>query len=377
MPFRAIFIREFKRIFKDVAIVLTIIGGVILYAFLYPQPYLKQSVSELPVSVVDLDKTAASRSLSFKLDATPQIDIVRHDRSEKEAKEALIQNRVKAIVIIPKDFSKAVTLGMSPTVAVGADSSYFLVYGGVLEGAMKSILTESATIKVAELLKDALPVSGAKSAYAAYSLHIINHFNPQNSYTQYVIPAVFVLILQQTMLIGLGILGGGVNERRKRGEKEEGSTIMVMASRALIFGTIFFVHMLFYFGFSFEFFGITHLASIKDLLTFGAAFLTATLFLGMFLGALFNSRELATPAILFSSLPLVFSAGFVWPIEALPQWMVLLSNAIPSTPAINGFLKLNQMGADFAMVLPQYQLLWSQAIVYAILSYLLLKKKSR
>ncbi len=377
MSFTAIFTRELERIFKDVAIVLTIIGGVILYAFLYPQPYLHQSVSSLPISVVDLDKTALSRSISFKLNATPQISIVRHDMSEKDAKEALVQNRIKAIVIIPKDFSKEVTLKMSPTVAVGADSSYFLIYGGVLEGAMKSILTESATIKVGNLLKDAVPMSGAKTAYTAYSLNTINHFNPQNSYTQYVIPAVFVLILQQTMLIGLGILGAGVNERRRENQTEEGSTIMVMFSRVLIFGTIFFVHMLFYFGFSFEFFGTTHLASIKDLLIFGVAFLAASLFLGIFLGALFNSREMATPAVLFSSLPLVFSAGFVWPLEELPQWIVILSNLIPSTPAINGFLKLNQMGADFEMVLPQYQLLWIQAVVYAILGYCAMRLRSK
>jgi ABC-2 type transport system permease protein len=376
MSFLSIFKRELGRIFKDVAIVLTIIGGVILYAFLYPQPYSKQSISALPISVVDLDKTSLSRSIVFKLNATPQIRVIRHDTSQKDAKDALVRNEIKAIVIIPKDFTKEMTLGMSPTVALGADSSYFLIYGGILEGAMKSILTQSAMIKVGSLLKDSLPLSGAEEAYTPYTLNIMNLFNPQNSYTQYVIPAVFILILQQTMLIGLGILGGGVNEAREKGEHSEGSTIMVMFSRLVIFGTIFFIHMLFYFGFSFEFFGVIHLASIIDLLNFGVAFIIASLFLGIFLGALFNSREVATPAILFSSLPLVFSAGFVWPLEEIPQWVQLLANCIPSTPAINGFLKLNQMGADFGMVIAQYELLWIQAGVYATLGYLTLRMRT-
>ena len=373
MSFIAVFKRELKTIFTDIAIVLTIIGGVILYSFLYPQPYSEQSVSGLPVSVVDMDKSDTSREIIFKLNATPQMSVTRVDMSEQDAKDAIIRNEIKAIIVIPPHFKRDVALHKSPTIAIGADSSYFLIYGAVLEGAMKSVLTEVATIKVGNLLKDGVPLSGAKEAYAPYSLNIINLFNKQNSYTQYVIPAVFIIILQQTMLIGLGILGGGVNERRERG----GKTWMIMFSRVLIFGSLFFIHMLFYFGFSFEFFSVTRLASIYDLITFGIPFILASAFFGIFLGSLFSSREIATPAILFSSLPLVFSAGFVWPLEAVPESLILISNFVPSTPAINGFLKLNQMGAEFSMVIPQYAILWMQIVVYAFLGYYFINKKRK
>jgi len=144
---------------------------------------------------------------------------------------------------------------------------------------------------------------------------------------------------------------------------------MMMLSRYIIFGTIFFVHMLFYFGFSFSFFEVTHLADISDLLNFGLAFISASIFFGIFLGSLFHSREIATPAILFSSLPLVFSAGFIWPLEAMPAFIKDTSMLIPSTPAMQGFLMLNQMGADFAQILPQFSILWLQALIYAILGY--------
>ena len=373
MTLISVFIREVKTIFSDIAIVLTIIGGVILYSFLYPQPYSSQSVSGLFVSVVDLDKTDISRDTIFKLNATPQINIIRNDLSEKDAKDALMESKVQAIILIPPHFKRDLALNKSPTIVVGADSSYFLIYGGVLEGAMKSVLTEAATIKVAKLLKRGTPLSGAKEAYTPYSLNIINLFNPQNSYTQYVIPAVFIIILQQTMLIGLGILGGGVNERKERGAQ----TWMVMLSRLVIFSSIFFAHMLFYFGFSFEFFGVTHLATIYDLLLFGVPFIFASAFFGIFLGSLFNSREIATPVILFSSLPLVFSAGFVWPLESLPEILKIVSNFVPSTPAINGFLKLNQMGAEFSMITTQYTILWLQVVFYMFLGYYIINKKRK
>jgi ABC-2 type transport system permease protein len=369
--------QEFRTVFSDVAIVLTIIGGVILYSFLYPQPYAHESVSYLAVSVVDYDKSDRSRDLIFKLDATPQIIVKREDLSEDDAKAAFIRGDIKAIIVIPLHFKRDISLGKSSTIAVGADSSYFLIYGGILEAAMKSILTEAASIKIAIKLTQNIPLEAAKKEYTPYVLNTINLFNKENSYTQYVIPAVFVLILQQTMLIGLAILGGGVREKAYKHYNYDTSTLNIMASRFIIFFSIFFIHLLFYFGFSFEYFGITHLAKITDLLKFSFAFLIASVFFGIFLGSVFTSREIATPAVLFSSLPLVFSAGFVWPLEALPEYLRLISNFIPSTPAIEGFLKLNQMGASFDMILDNYAILLIQATIYAILGYYFINKQRK
>jgi ABC-2 type transport system permease protein len=374
------FFSEVKNIFTDAAVVLTIIGGVVLYSFLYPQPYAKQSISALSVSVVDYDKSDVSRSVIFKLNATAQINVTREDLSEKDAKDALVRGEIKAIIVIPRAFKRDLALNKSPTIAVGADSSYFLIYGGVLEASMKSILTQSATIKVAKLLKKQVPLSQAKESYVPYGLNVINLFNKNNSYTQYVVPAVFILILQQTMLIGLGILGGGMNERLRRKEKgyfTDAPLWEIFLSRILIFFMIFFVHMLFYFGYSFSHFEVTRLANMGDLLTFGVAFICASIAFGLFLGSLFSSREIATPVVLFSSLPLVFAAGFVWPLEAFPQSIHSLALLVPSTSGIKGFLGLNQMGADFSMVITSYTILWVQSVIYLSLAFFISSRKRR
>jgi ABC-2 type transport system permease protein len=376
LSFLNTFKNELKLIFTDAAIVITIIGGVILYSFLYPQPYAKKSISELSIAVVDYDKSDISRSIIYKLNSTAQIAVTKHATSEAEAKDALIHNEIKAIVVIPRHFKRDLALNKSPTIAVGADSSYFLIYGGVLEGAMKSILTQSATIKVSNLLKKQVPLKAAKESYAPYSLNVINLFNRNNSYTQYVIPAVFVLILHQIILIGLGILGGGINERMRMKEEayfKDAEVWQMFFSRILIFGAIFFVHMLFYFGYSFVNFDVTRLASITDLLTFGVVFLLASISFGIFLGSLFTSRESATPVFLFSSLPIVFSAGFIWPIESMPSFIHYLSLLIPATSAIHGFVSLNQLGADFSMIIDSYALLCVQAVVYLVLAFFIFK----
>ena len=378
MSFFALLKEEYKTIFKDVDVLLTIFGGVLLYAFLYPQPYIKESVSALPVAVVDYDQSDLSREIEFMLDASPQIEVDSSYLSERSAKEAIINNKVSALIVIPEHFKRDLYLGKEPVISVGADATYFLIYGGVVEGTMRSVLTESASIQVGNLLKKSVPLVTAKLQYTPFKTEFHNTFNVTSSYINYVVPAVYILILQQTLLIGMAMIGAtqGSNIRGGVfGYYSRESVMAVMGLRTIAFGSIFFIHMLFYFGFTFELFGVPHIAKIGELLVFGFSFLMAVLSLGILLGTLFKERIYPTPVLLLTSLPLVFSAGFVWPLEAMPQWLIWLSSFSPSTPGIQGFLRLNQMGASFDQVILEFGLLWMQTVVYGTLAYLLLKKQ--
>lgn len=159
-------------------------------------------------------------------------------------------------------------------------------------------------------------------------------------YVNYVVPAVFVLILHQTLLIAVALLGGGQNASRLAGEQSywlQQPVWRLMSVRAVIFALMYVPLVMYYFGFSFEYYQISRQAAIPDLLFVTVPFLLAVIFLGMVLGQLIPRRELATVVVLLSSLPLVFSAGFIWPVEALPTPIYLLSQLAPSTPAINAF----------------------------------------
>ncbi len=369
---------EYRAIFKDMDILLTIFGGVILYAFLYPQPYLRESVSSLPVAVVDYDRSDLSHKITYMLDASPKIEVESRYLSEAAAKEAIINNRVSALVIIPNHFKRDLYLGKEPVISVGADATYFLIYGGVVSATMRSVITESASIQVGNLLKKSVPLVTAKMQYTPFKTEYLNTFNVTSSYINYVVPAIYILILQQTLLIGLGMFGATQGEKLRAGvggyySREGVSSVMLL--RFISFGSIFFVHMLFYFGFTFSFFGVPHIANVVELLIFALSFLMASLALGTLLGAIFKSRLYPTPVILVTSLPLVFSAGFVWPLESMPQWLIWLSSISPSTPTIQGFLRLNQMGASFDQVIDQFGLLWVQTVLYTSLAYLLLRRQ--
>lgn len=364
--------KELHAIFTNPAILLTVFGGVIFYSFLYPLPYAEQTPTEQKISVVNLDKSQTSYQLERMVDATQQITIVARAHSIKEAKQQFLDGTVRGILVIPIHFYRDLLLNKSPTLSYSGDASYFLVYGTIAEGLAKAGGTLAAKVKINRLLVDGVPLTLAKQQYSQVKLNMKPTFNTAISYIHYVVPAVFLLILQQTLIMGTGLLGG--TEKNKDGYWHTQSTFKLLAIRTLVFVVIYYLLSLYYFGFSFDFYNINQLASPFLILTLLAPLLLSSSFIGIFLGALLPRRELVTVVVLISSMPLIFSAGFIWPLESIPQPIIYLSNLFPCTPAIQSFLSVNQMGADFSQILPQWTLLWLQVFIWGALAYITYKR---
>jgi len=367
MPLCELIKAELNAIFRNSVVVLTVFGGVLLYSFLYPLPYAQQTPREQNISVVNLDNSQVSRQLERMVDATSQVNIAMRADSLEEAKAQLLQGQVEGILLIPTHFYRDLLLGKSPTLSYAGDASYFLVYGTIVEGLAKAGGTLAAQATVTRLLMDGVPLDLAKQQYAQVTLNMKPSFNASLGYLNYVVPAVFVLILQQTLVMGAGLLG--CTEKGKKGYWLHQSAGQIIAIRSVIFVVIYYLLALYYFGFSFDFYGINPVANPFLLLALLAPFLLTCTFIGIFLGAFIPRRELVSVMVLLSSMPLIFSSGFIWPLESVPMAMIWLSNLFPSTPAIQAFLTVNQMGGTFTQVLAQWQLLWLQTLIWGICAY--------
>lgn len=380
MSWWQVFRCELKSIYTNSALLLTVFGGVVMYSFLYPLPYSQQLPREQSIVVVNLDNTSTSRTLERMVDATPQVQITQHAYSLQAAKQLFNQGKVHGILLIPRHFARDLLLGESPTLAYAGDAAYFLIYGTVVEGLATAGGTLSAQAKVSRMVMSGENLVLAAQQYAPIKLSMQPVFNPTNGYINYIVPAVFVLILHQTLLIAAGLLGGGLNEQRQAkqaGYWQDCSAFDMWSARAVILLLTYIPLVMYYFGFSFEFYGISRLASISHLFALIIPFLLAVIGLGMVMGELIPRKELATLIVVLSSLPLVFCAGFVWPTSELPSLLKWLAQLAPSTPAINGFLRLNQMGASFEQTLPYVWQLWAQVAIYGGLALWLMQRKAK
>jgi ABC-2 type transport system permease protein len=359
--------KELNAIFTNFTIMLTVFGGVIFYSFLYPLPYVQQTPREQHITIVNLDNSLTSYQLERMVDATPQVKIVSRSHSIVEAKEQFITGSVRGILVIPAHFYRDLLLGKSPILSYSGDASYFLVYGTIAEGLAQAGATLGAKVKVNKLLIEGVPLTRAKEQYSQVKLTMKPTFNPTLGYINYVVPAVFILILQQTLVMGASLLGCGEKSNSKYWINQ--STLMILGVRTTIFMAIYYLLATYYFGFSFNFYHINQLASVLNILALLTPFLLSSTFIGIFLGVILPRKELVTVVVLSSSMPFIFSAGFIWPLESIPQPIIWLSNLFPSTPAIQSFLTINQMGADLSQIIHQWQLLWMQVIGWGILAY--------
>lgn len=375
MGFRDLLRLELRTLLADRAIMLTLFGGVFFYSFLYPQPYLHQLPREEAVVVVNEDGSQLSRQLEFMADATPQVKLVARASSLDEARQRMMVGEASGILHIPNHFYRDLMLGKSVTLSYAGDASYFLVYGTIAEGLAQAGGTLAAQVKVARLLSYGEALPQAAMGWNAVALNVLPVFNPTMGYVNYVVPAVFVLILHQVLLMGTGILGATQNQRSQRGEAgywQDAPVLPLLLARTLVVGGLFVLPVSYFFGFCFDHYDIARTAEPATLWLFTLPFLLATTWFGVALGALFTRRDLPTQVVLVSSLPLVFLAGFIWPLELIPAPLNWLAQWVPSTPAIEGFLRLNQMGAEFAQVSHYWWQLWGLALLYGALACLLL-----
>ena len=358
---------EFRHIFTDKAVIFIIIGGVLFYAALYPQPYLKQLPLKQSIAVVDHDRTPASRRLIRYASATPQVHIAQRASSVSQARSMLLEGKVRGMLVIPQHFERDLVLSRSPVIGLAGDANFFLVYGTVIEGLAGAVMSTGASARVRQLVLEGMPLELAVGDWSPIQLNERPLFNVGMGYLDYVIPAIFILILQQTLLLASGLIGA---EIKKKSGLTFGRACTVFFPRFLSMFLVYILLAQFYMGACFEYYGISRNAQIMDLWLMIVAFISASVAFGILLGLLLPRRELAAPVVMLSSLPMAFTAGFIWPRDLLPQPVLWISQWFPSTSAIQGFLKLNQMGAEFSQVLNHWFSLWALAGFFSLLALL-------
>ena len=373
---------ELLAIAHNKALLLTVFGGVLFYSFLYPLPYISQVPREQDVIVVDLDESGLSRTLTRMVDATPQVHIVDHASTIEDAQKRILQNNYAGMLVIPQHFYRDLAHGKNTQLAFAGDASYFLVFSTVLEGMVTSGQTLAAKVKVMRMLQNGESLPFAKNAYSTIKLKLHPMFNEAEGYVNYVIAAVFILILHQTLLMGLGILFGTENHKLNQSgfPKQQAYWIATPALQLLLARVIFFIGIytilsLYYLGPCLVIYDLPRLAPLGDLLFFGFLFLLTTSLLGIALGTVLQRKEHCILIVLLSSLPLVFSCGFIWPKSAIPTGIDYLMQLVPAVPAIQGFVKLNQMGANVQQISPQILQLTMQAGFYFLIALLFLGKR--
>lgn len=375
----SIWFSELKRVFTDGGVMLIFFGATLIYPLLYGVSYNTEVLRKTPIAVVDLDNTQQSRKLTRLLDATEQITVATKPLSLTEATEQFYKGTVHGVIHIPSDYGKNIATGAQAVIALYADASYLLVYKQVLQGTMSVTQAIGNTVKVERLGMQGLHPN--QSANLAAPIDFVSEplYNPSSGYGSYAMPALIMLILQQSLLIGIGMLGGSEKERGVRGylkvlSELKGGTNRLIMGRSLAYLTIYIPISFYLLALVMRWFNFPHWGNPLNIFLFSVPFLLSCIFLGMLLSTLFKSREQSMITLLFTSVPLLFLSGFSWPVEAFPWGFEALSQLFPSTPGVKGILKVCVMGTPLSAARKEFLHLWVMAAVFFFANWAILQR---
>ncbi|MBR6318515.1 MAG: ABC transporter permease [Fibrobacter sp.] len=368
---------EWKLMYTDPAAVLLLVVAGVLYAFYYPTPYINQTVSKVPVAVVDLDNTAMSRELTRMATAAQQIEVKAVYADRRQAEESMSRDEIYGFMVIPEDMEKNIRNHEQVSVNIFTHGAYVMLHGAIGTAFSTCALTLGATNKVKQIaLGKQVPSAKAIAMRDPIPISIQTLYNSSGSYSNYVVPSVLVVILQQSLIIGICVLGGSRAHRRFR-KKFRDSPVENETVLCRYFGRslAYFLHycsfILFYHCIVYNLFDFPRRGEVLPMVVFSIVFLASTINLGMVVSQVFLRRESSMQLFLYLSIPILFLANFSWPSYLMPHWMTALSYILPSTFAVPAWLSIEQMGGDIYDVAPKLYQLAIQGIVYLALGLLL------
>lgn len=372
-----VWINELKVIFRDEAALLLFIIMPLTYPMLYSSIYNNEVVREVKVIALDESHSALGREFVRKVDATPDVRIVGYAADMEEAKEAMRRKEAYGILYIPSDFSKNLNSQKHTQVNIYADMSSVLFYKAMVLSATEVSLDMGGNIRIADIgyktqQEDDTNKQSIKNEW-------VTLYNVPNGFASFLIPAILILIIQQTLLLGIGTIVGTHNDKKTytiASHSHEGRQVNAFnltLGKAFSYSIIYIIISAGVLRVVPYLFDLPQIGSPFTIAAFLMPFLLSATFFGMTLSYFCSQREFAMPLFVFTSVIFVFLAGISWPWTSMPDVLKSISYIIPSTPAIHGFVKINTMGATLSEVRYEFITLWIQAGVYWLLATLMYK----
>lgn len=366
-----IWYREIGNIFRDKGIMIFILFVPLAYPLLYSYVYTNEVVREVPVAVVDESHSELSRELLRKMDASPDMKIVAYCDNLSAAQEMIRRQEVYGIVRIPSDFTRELWKGNQAPVGLYCDMSSMLYYKALLLTATNVSLEVNKDIKVNHYLSSTTDRQ-AEITRMPIDYDYVPLYNPQSGFAAFLIPPVLMLIIQQTLLLGIGMSTGNSREHHMGSvipfHPWYKNPVHIVIGKALPYFMLYIILGVYMFAVVTRLFTLPQLGHYTTFIAFLVPFVLACIFLAMVLSSFIYRREDSILLLVFLSVPMLFLSGLSWPASDMPAFWKYFSYLFPSTFGMNGYVRITSSGARLSDISSEYIALWIQAGVYFLLA---------
>jgi len=364
--------RELGIISGDGSIILTIFIAPFLYMFLLGTIYQYKDIDSVNMAVIDMDHSQLSRTYIRFIESSQKVHVSNTPTDFEQAKDLFYRFKVFGVLVIPKGFEKDVMTLKGTNTTLYLNNSRFLMSNEINKAVQKVSLMlgagvrlkyfESTGVNPREAMEIVMPVKP--------EINFVN--NIFNNYGYFLLPGLLFLIIQQTLLVGLG--------ESVSIEREEGILASWLINGRSIFASIvgknafYFVLYLAYsllaFTAIFPFFTLPVKGNIFTLALLIFLFVIAMLLFVNLLGSFFKKQIVYMEIVAFTSYPIFLIVGYTFPRYALPLVYKYISYILPTTPFMESLIKLTQQGVKFSHVSNNFLILGMQIVIFYALLHL-------
>ena len=353
-----IWFQELRRVVKDEGVLIFFFFVPLAYPLMYSWIYNNEAVHEVPVCVVDQSHSFLSRQFLRQCDASPDVRIAYYAQDMDEDKSLVSRQLVKGIYFIPSDFAEKVNRMEQGVISVYCDMSLMLAYKAIFQTAQ--IVTMEMGNEIKTKLGGHYTTREETIATRPLDYADVPIFNPQGGYGSSVLPAVLILILQQTLVLGIGLSAGTARDENPYrnlipvGDSRYESSFAIVLGKALCYFMVFAIMGTWLVVVVPRLFHFPHLATWQTLFNLMLPYTLACIFFGMVVSCLVKYRENV----------MLLMTGVSWPQSNIPGYWQGVSWLFPSTFGARAYIRVNTMGATLHDVASEYRILWIQAGVY-------------
>lgn len=370
------FVHELKITFRDRGVVIMFIIGPLIYPLLYCGLYFNETLVDVPVGVVDQSKSALSREITRNIDATESVKTIGNYTSMTEAKQAFDNGEIHGIVFIPKELNRSIINTQQSTVSVYCDISSFMYYRTIYQSCTYSLLNMSKKIQIQRLNANGILGESAAQIADPVRYQNVSLFNVGSGFASFLMPAILVLILFQTLFFGITMLAGTSREENRfhvlvNASFRHRGIFRVVVGKAAFYFLIYSVWVFYVLGVIPQIFDLPHIGNHTDLIKLMLPFLLSSIFFSMTISVFIPNRETSIILFMFLSIILLFLSGITWPQSNINGFWKTFAWIFPSSQGIQGYVKINTMGASINAVSYEYISLWIQTALYLVTTIVL------
>ena len=330
---------------------------VMLFLFGYA---ISLDVNNVPIGVLDQDRTPASRALADRFVQSGYFRLARTFTAQSQIEDGLQRGEIRLALVIPPRFQARIERKEAAPVQVLVDGSYSATATLVVASA-RTIVSSFQDARVPEI----------RVATRAW-------YNPELRSVNYVVPGLFGVILMAfpPLLTALALTR----------EKETGTIQQIFASplrpteflagKLVPYGLIAFLQIAMVIVVGFLWFGVPLRGNLGLLLATGLVYVFCTVGIGLLVSTVANSQLVAMlVALILTLMPSFLFSGFLFPIFTMPYVLQLYTRVFP----VRYFVDLSRgvvlKGAGLPELWPTAALLFAYTVAIFLLAAWRFRKK--